>query len=82
MRLRHSLADINLLLHLNIFERLLSKLLLSQDFMTADDGALVGALREEVINTRLTHLVIAFWVDEEPHVWVEVLRTLADRTYF
>lgn len=45
----------------------------------AGNGALRRAVREDAVDARLAHLVIALWVDEEAHIGVEVARRLAHR---
>lgn len=76
--LHHSAPNVNLPLHVDILERLLPKSILPQCLVTPCHGTIRGTRREYPVDAGLAHLVIAFRVNEEPHVWVQVSRGLAD----
>lgn len=72
-------SDVYLPLHSNILECLLPELGLSEGTLASGNRTRRGSMREYSVDTRLAHFVIALWVDEKPHVWVQVPRALADR---
>lgn len=55
---------------------------LAQGLAAAGDGAGGGSGGEDAVDARLAHFVVAFRVDEEAHVRVEVARGLADGADF
>lgn len=63
---------INFALYLYIVKVLLAEALLPECASTPCDGARGGALREDPVDTRLAHFVVAFWVDEEAHTGIEI----------
>jgi len=77
IRLRNPPANIHLLLHLDIFKGLPPEPLLAQGPPAPGHGTRGRALREDAVDARLAHLVVAFGVDEEAHVRVQVARRFA-----
>ena len=71
--------DIHLPLHVDVLKGLLAEPVLSQGLVTSRDGTVRRTGREYPVDTRLTHLVVAFGVDEKLHIRIQVSRRLADR---
>ena len=65
-----------------VLKRLFSKPVLAKRLAAACDGARGGTGGEDAVDARLAHLVVAFWVDQEAHVRVEVAGGLADGADF
>lgn len=76
--MHHAPADIHFSLNSDILKGLLAEAVLAKGFATSSDGAASWTRRENSIDTRLAHLVVALRVDEESHVRVEIPRRLAD----
>jgi hypothetical protein len=82
IHLHDTSPNIDLPLHTDILKGLLSESVLAQRLVATRYGTGCGTRREDAIYAGLTHPVIAFRVDEESHVWVQISRGLADGTYF
>jgi hypothetical protein len=65
-------------IHLQVLERLRPKFCLPQRPRASSDRTGRGSMTEYAVYTGLAHLVVAFWVDLELHVGVEVARRFAD----
>ena len=78
LRLSYPSSNINLPLYCNILKRLLSESLLSQGSSAARNRTRGRSLGEYPVDAGLAHLVVAFRVDEESHVWIKISRRLAD----
>lgn len=65
-------SDINFPLYLYIIKGLLAEALFPECTGTPCNRARGGALGEDAVDTRLAHFVVAFWVDEEAHIGVEI----------
>ena len=65
-------SNINLPLYLYIVEVLLAEALFPKCASTSCDGARGRALGEDAVDTRLAHFVVAFGVDEEAHIGIEI----------
>ena len=75
---RYPAPYVHLALYLQVLKRLFSEFVLPECSSAAGDRAGSGASREDAVDAGLAHLVVAFWVDEEAHVGVEVAGRLAD----
>jgi hypothetical protein len=78
----HAPPDIHFSLNADILKGLLAEAVLAKGLATSGDGAASRARRENSVDTRLAHLVVALRVDEESHVRVEIPRGLADGADF
>lgn len=76
--MHHAPPDVHLSLNSNVLKGLLAKAVLAEGFAASSDGATSRARGENSVHAGLAHLVVAFWVDEESHVRVEIPRGLAD----
>lgn len=65
-------SDVNFPFYLYIFKGLLAETLFPECAGTPCDRARAGALGEDAVDARLAHFVVAFWVDEEAHIAVEI----------
>lgn len=72
-------SNVNFPLYLYIVEGLLAETLFPECAGTPCDWAGGGALGEDPVDTRLAHFVVAFWVDEEAHIGVEIAGRFAYR---
>jgi hypothetical protein len=79
LRARYSSAYVHLSLHLEILKCLGPELGLPQRARAACNRARRRPVAEYAVHARLAHFVVAFGVDLELHVGVEVARRLADR---
>lgn len=82
IHLHDPLPNVDLPFDTDILKGLLSESVLAQRLVATGYRTGRGSRREDAVHAGLAHFVIAFWIDEEPHVRVEVSRGLADRTYF
>ena len=79
LRLGYSPSDIDFTFYRDVLKRLLSKPLFPQRPSTTRNGARSRSLREDAVDAGLTHLVVTFWIDEEPHVRVEIAGRFTNR---
>lgn len=70
--LHHSLANVDLTFDTNVLECLGTEPVLAQRLVTTGHGAQRRPGREDAVDARLTHLVVAFRIDQEAHVRVQV----------
>ncbi len=73
---------VHLALDFDILKSLFSKPLLAERAMTSSHGTRRGTMAEDAIDAGLTHAVVAFWIDEEAHIAVEISRGFANRADF
>ena len=78
-RLSYASSDIDLSLDIDILKRLLSEPMFSQSSMTPSNGTWSRTMGEDTVDARLAHAVVAFWVDQKPHVGVQVSGCFANR---
>jgi hypothetical protein len=78
IHVHHAPPDIHLSLNSNVLKGLLAKAVLAEGLAAPSDGAASGTRGEYSVHAGLAHLVVAFRVDEESHVRVEIPRGLAD----
>lgn len=77
--MHHPSPDIYFALYVDVFECLFAEFVFAQCLAAASNWAAGWASTEDSVHAGLAHLVVAFRVDQEAHVRVEVSRGLADR---
>lgn len=73
----YSPPDINFALNVDVVKGLLAEPLFPQRASTPGDRTRGRTLGEDAVDARLAHFVVAFRVDEEAHVGVEIARRFA-----
>jgi hypothetical protein len=72
LHVHHAPPNVHLSLNSNVLEGLLAKAVLAEGLAASSDGAASRTRGENSVHAGLAHLVVAFWVDEESHVRVEI----------
>ena len=78
LHVHHAPPDIHFSLNADILKGLLAEAVLAEGLAASSDRAASWTRREDSVDARLAHLVVALRVDQESHVRVQIPRGLAD----